>query len=267
MCAPQLRTSPDCGTLPLATLKYIILIMRSIVRYLPIALVALLLVNPVVAQEYSGTLTEDAPTRDNGANYDEYTFEAEANEEVTVRMEAPTDDFDTYLIVEAPNGETYENDDHGACCDVSQVTFNAPEDGEYAIWATAYSSGIGGDYIITVDRTRYEVIEEISGRLDPEDEQAIKGEYFDTLTMTVPDGPFIVELRALGFDGYLRVMSPEGENWRNDDYGSSSDAYRLSRVEDLTGDGGEWQIDVTSYSADETGAYDLRILAPVDDGE
>ena len=241
--------------------KYISLIMSAILRYLPIAFVALLLVNPVVAQEYSGTLTADAPTRDNGANYDEYTFEAEASEEITVRMEAPTSDFDTYLIVETPDGETYENDDHDGLY-VSQVTFTAPVDGEYAIWATAYSSGGSGDYTVAVDRIRYEVVEEISGRLDPEDDQAIKGEYFDTHTLTVPEGMFTVELRALGFDGYLRVMSPDGESWRNDDYGPSSNAYRLSRVEDLTSDGGEWQIDVTTYSADETGAYDVRLLAP-----
>ena len=238
--------------------------MNAMLRYLPIAFAALLLVSPVVAQEYSGTLTADAPARDNGASYDEYTFEAEANEEITVRMEAPTDDFDTYLIVKAPNGETYENDDYDGFY-VSQVTFTAPVDGEYAIWATTYSSDGSGDYTVTVDRTRYEVIEEVSGRLDPEDEQTIKGEYFDTLTMTVPEGTFIVELRALGFDGYLRVMSPDGESWRNDDYGSSSNAYRLSRVEDLTGDGGEWRIDVTTYSADGTGAYDVRLLAPAEE--
>lgn len=234
-------------------------------RYLPIAFVALLLVNPVVAQEYSGTLTTDAPTRDNGSHYNTHTFTAEAGEEITVRMEAPTEDFDTYLLVQAPNGETYENDDHGSCCDVSQVAFNAPEDGDYEIWASSYSSSGSGDYTITVDRTTYEIIEEVSGRLDPEDEQSIKGEYFDSLTMDVPNGPFIVELRALGFDGYLRVMSPDGESWRNDDYGSSEDSYRLSRVEDLEGDGGAWQIDVTSYSEGETGAYDVRILAPADE--
>ena len=239
--------------------------MRPILRYLPIAFVALLLVNPVVAQEYSGTLTADAPTRSDGTHYNTHTFTAETGEEITVRMEAPTDDFDTYLLVKAPNGETYENDDHGSCCDVSQVTFNAPGDGEYEIWASAYSSTDTGDYTITVDRITYEVIEELSGRLDPEDKQSIKGEYYDTHTLTVPEGTFIVELRALGFDGYLRVMSPNGESWRNDDFGSSSGSYRLSRVEDLTSDGGEWQIDVTSYSGDETGAYDVRLLAPAEE--
>ncbi|MGM0705004.1 MAG: PPC domain-containing protein [Bacteroidota bacterium] len=236
-------------------------------RILPI-LLSFLLVAPVAAQEYSGTLTTDAPTRGNGAHYNTHTFTAEANQEVTVRLEAPTDDFDTYLLVQAPNDETYENDDHGSCCDVSQVTFNAPQDGEYEIWVSAYSAEDGdeyGDYTVTVDRMRYEVVEEVSGRLDPEDEESIKGEYFDSLMMDVPDGPFIVELRALGFDGYLRVMSPDGESWRNDDYGSSESSYRLSRVEDLQGDGGEWQVDVTSYSEGETGAYDVRILTPADE--
>ncbi|PEN08775.1 hypothetical protein CRI93_03185 [Longimonas halophila] len=231
-------------------------------RYVSLCFIALLLVSPAVAQDYSGTLTEDAPSRSNGTPYNTHTFTAEASEEITVRMEAPTDDFDTYLLVQAPNGETYENDDFGDCCDVSQVTFNAPVDGEYEIWASAYSSGDSGDYTVTVDRTTYEVIQEVSGRLDPEDDQSIKGEYFDSLTMDVPDGPFTVELRALGFDGYLRVVSPDGEAWRNDDYGSSESSYRLSRVEDLPGDGGTWQVDVTTYSEGETGAYDVRIITP-----
>jgi hypothetical protein len=234
------------------------------IRYLSLLVLGLVLAFPAAAQEYSGTLTTDAPTRSDGTYYNTHTFTAEANQEVTVRMEAPTDDFDTYLLVQAPNGETYENDDFGDCCDVSQVTFNAPVDGEYEIWASAYSVDDVGDYVITVERTVYEVVEEVSGRLDPEDEQSIKGEYFDSLTMDVPDGPFTVELRALGFDGYLRVVSPSGEEWRNDDYGSSESSYRLSRVEDLPGDGGTWQVDVTTYSEGETGAYDVRIITPAE---
>lgn len=233
-------------------------------RYVALCFMALLLASPAVAQDFTGTLTTDMPTRSNGSHYNTHTFTAEANEEVTVRLEAPTNDFDTYLIVQAPDGETYENDDYGGSYYTSQVTFNAPEAGEYEIWASSFSSDGSGDYIIEIDRTTYEVVQEMSGRLDPEDEQSIKGEYYDSLTMDVPNGPFTVELRALGFDGYLRVVSPDGETWRNDDYGSS-DSYRLSRVEDLSGEGGTWQIDVTSYSEGETGAYDVRIIAPADE--
>jgi hypothetical protein len=35
-------------------------------------------------------------------------------------------------------------------------------------------------------------------------------------------------------------------------------------VEDLPGDGGTWQVDVTTYSEGETGAYDVRIIIPAE---
>lgn len=229
-------------------------------RYVSLCFLALLLAAPVAAQDFSGTLASDAPTRSNGSPYNVHTFDAEENEEVTVRLESPQEDFDTYLVVRAPNGETYENDDYDGFY-ISQVTFTAPASGEYEIWASSYSDDGAGDYVVSVDRLQYEVFKEESGRLDPEDEQLVKGEFYDSFSMEVPNGPFVVELRALGFDGYLRVVSPSGENWRNDDF-DSTDAYRLSRIEGLNGDGGTWQIDVTSYGEGEVGAYDLLILTP-----
>ena len=68
-------------------------------------------------------------------------------------------------------------------------------------------------------------------------------------------GQVIVELLSLGFDGYLVVTGPSGEVHRNDDAGST----QLSRIGPLTGTG-KWRIDVTSNSAGETGAYDLRFI-------
>ncbi|MEL6704689.1 MAG: PPC domain-containing protein [Bacteroidota bacterium] len=222
-------------------------------------LLALALALPAAAQDFSGSLDDTDDTRENDAYYEVYTFEAEADDEVRVRMESS--DFDTYLIVYGPTDEEYYNDDFEGTS-VSQIEFAAPMTGTYTIWATSYAAESTGDYTVDVTTTAFVVAEEISGRLDPADKQSIKGEYFDSMTVTAPaSGQFYVELRALGFDGYLRVVGPSGEMWRNDDYGDGG-GYRLSRVGPLNGDGGQWQIDVTTYGTEEVGAYDIRVLTP-----
>ncbi|MEO1077557.1 MAG: PPC domain-containing protein [Bacteroidota bacterium] len=222
-------------------------------------LLALALALPAAAQDFSGFLDDTDDTRENDAYYEVYTFEAEADDEVRVRMESS--DFDTYLIVYGPTDEEYYNDDFEGTS-VSQIEFAAPMTGTYTIWATSYAAESTGDYTVDVTTTAFVVAEEISGRLDPADKQSIKGEYFDSMTVTAPaSGQFYVELRALGFDGYLRVVGPSGEMWRNDDYGDGG-GYRLSRVGPLNGDGGQWQIDVTTYGTEEVGAYDVRVLTP-----
>ncbi|MEL6614028.1 MAG: PPC domain-containing protein [Bacteroidota bacterium] len=222
-------------------------------------LLALALALPAAAQDFSGFLDDTDDTRENDAYYEVYTFEAEADDEVRVRMESS--DFDTYLIVYGPTDEEYYNDDFEGTS-VSQIEFAAPMTGTYTIWATSYAAESTGDYTVDVTTTAFVVAEEISGRLDPADKQSIKGEYFDSMTVTAPaSGQFYVELRALGFDGYLRVVGPSGEMWRNDDYGDGG-GYRLSRVGPLNGDGGQWQIDVTTYGTEEVGAYDIRVLTP-----
>ncbi|MEL6446231.1 MAG: PPC domain-containing protein [Bacteroidota bacterium] len=222
-------------------------------------LLALALALPAAAQDFSGSLDDTDDTRENDAYYETYTFEAEADDEVRVRMESSA--FDTYLIVYGPTDEEYYNDDFEGTS-VSQIEFAAPMTGTYTIWATSYAAESTGDYTVDVTTTAFVVAEEISGRLDPADKQSIKGEYFDSMTVTAPaSGQFYVELRALGFDGYLRVVGPSGEMWRNDDYGDGG-GYRLSRVGPLSGDGGQWQIDVTTYGTEEVGAYDIRVLTP-----
>ncbi|MEO0858661.1 MAG: hypothetical protein AAFY55_17585, partial [Bacteroidota bacterium] len=86
-------------------------------------LLALALALPAAAQDFSGSLDDTDDTRENDAYYEVYTFEAEADDEVRVRMESS--DFDTYLIVYGPTDEEYYNDDFEGTS-VSQIEFAAP---------------------------------------------------------------------------------------------------------------------------------------------
>ena len=214
-----------------------------------------LLLTAVVAQAQTqaGALEAGDPVRDNGARYDIHTFEAAEAQQVTVRMES--DAFDTFLIVRSPSGIESVNDDYDGER-VSLLDFIASEAGTWTVWASAYSEGLEGPYALTVTHGATGSIEKREGRLDHADEQALKGEFFDTHHFEISTGAeFLAELYSLGFDGYLVVTAPDGQTWRNDDAGSIS----LSRIGPLSGTG-RWTVIVTSNQAGEVGAYDLRLI-------
>ena len=99
-----------------------------------------------------------------------------------------------------------------------------------------------------------------SGELGPGDRTLSSGEYFDTYYIQAQAGQTIqAALTSSSFDTYLFLENPNGESaGYNDDYNDSSSESRLVVTADV---GGEWQVVVTSYSAGETGAYDLMVAA------
>ncbi|MEM1042050.1 MAG: PPC domain-containing protein [Bacteroidota bacterium] len=221
-----------------------------------IPLLALLLAAPAAAQTYSGTLEDGDPVRDFGELYDAYTFEAQEGQEVVVRLDGRAG-LDTYLIVRSPSGAEWNNDDFEGAS-VSQVSLVAGEAGTWDVWASGFNNAQRGAYDLTVTLGGIAEVTTVQGRLDPSDRQSIKGEYVDTFAIDAPtSGRFSVELLCYGFDGYLRVTSPSGQRWRNDDAGSTD----VSRIENLVGAPGEWTVDITTSFADEVGAYDLRVLS------
>lgn len=205
------------------------------------------------AETFEGALSSRDQTRSDGQSFDTYTFEAQAGQLVTVRMES--EGFDTYLIVESPSGEASENDDHSS--GGSQLDLIISEGGEWTIKASSYSSGSSGEYEVTVEKGAVGQVEKTEGRLDARDQSSVKGEYYDIHEMQLSPGQqAYVEMRSLGFDGYLAIRSPSGQFWRNDDAGSTA----RSLLGPLDGEAGDWTIYVTSVGAEEVGAYDLNII-------
>lgn len=203
--------------------------------------------------DFSGALDEQDPTID-GKAYETHRLDVPLNNEVTVTMTA--DDFDTYLTVLAPSGEEWSNDDFNGTR-ASQVRFIVREAGPYTIRATTYRADSFGAYDVRVERRAVQIVSEVSGRLDYQDEQLLKGEYVDRVTLQTPNrGEFFVELSPLGFQGYLRVTSPDGVAQR----GTVPYTERVLRLGPFRAGQGAWTADVTTQALDEVGAYDLRVL-------
>ena len=170
-------------------------------------------------------------------------------------------DFDTVLRVTSSRGSVQESDDaagmaNGAEVD-SRVRMTAEVGDELTITVTPYSDFLSGPsaYQIHIALRNYD-IQTIEGRLVPSDERALKGEYYDLHTVEVGlTSSVTFEMLAYGLDGFLVVESPSGIRQSNDDSGDGT-----SRVEIMMPEPGTWKIYATSYSPDEVGAYDLRIL-------
>lgn len=203
--------------------------------------------------DFSGVL-DDQDSMQQGKPYDEYIVEVDQGDEVTVTMTAQ--EFDTYLIVRSPSGREWTNDDFGDTR-TSQVQFNATTSGRYVIWATAYSDSGRGAYEVRVTSAAATIVSTVSGRLDYDDMQLIKGEYYDEVTIqATTQDEFYVDLMPLGFTGYMRVTSPSGERQTaQQQYGVQS-----VRVGPFQPQRGMWTVEVTTVSAGEVGAYDVRVI-------
>lgn len=203
--------------------------------------------------DFEGVLDDSDLTRDDGKPYDTFAFAVDVDDQVIVTMTAES--FDTYLIVTSPSGQEWTNDDFGNTR-TSQVEFIAGEAGDYTITATAFSASGRGAYEIHATASTANVLETVSGRLDYQDAQQIKGEYFDEIEIQAPaSGPFYVELMPLGFSGFMRVTSPGGVHHTTE----ASWGERTLRVGPIQGERGTWTVAVTTMSPEEVGAYDVRV--------
>ena len=96
----------------------------------------------------AGRLTEGDLTRSSGEHYDAFAFAVEAGHTLQVSMESAA--FDTYLILELPNGSKDQNDDWEGSRDISRIEFPISTSGQVRIKASSYRPGEAGEYTLKV---------------------------------------------------------------------------------------------------------------------
>ncbi len=97
---------------------------------------------------HRGTLASgDAQLRE-GEYYDEYTLQAEAGQKIIADLRSS--DFDTYLIVETPDGTKERNDDHGGESMHSHLEITASSGGTVSILVTSFSAEATGEYVLQI---------------------------------------------------------------------------------------------------------------------
>ena len=83
-----------------------------------------------------------------GEYYDEYTLSLEAGQHVLIELRS--DNFDTYLFLEKPDGSEEENGDYNDLTNLSRLEIITDKAGDYIIIVTTYESGETGSYTLKV---------------------------------------------------------------------------------------------------------------------
>jgi hypothetical protein len=190
-------------------------------------------------------------------------------------------EFDPYLQISGPNGFSAFNDDDAdrEGSHDSRLIVTLPADGAYTIGATSYQSGESGRYRLSVvDGAGYQppappqatpgaapdptagglmrVGDTVGGELAGGDETLQSGEYVDTYRFQGTRGQRVaVELTSSAFDAYTILRTPSGQQIDNDDGQDGTD----SRLDTVLSETGEYEVQVTSYSAGETGSYRFSV--------
>ncbi|WP_346294451.1 PPC domain-containing protein, partial [Sphaerothrix gracilis] len=87
----------------------------------------------------TGQLNQNSPVREeDGSFYQSHTFQGAANESLTIELSS--DEFDTYLILIGPEGNTIAQNDDGAGGTNSRITVTLPTTGVYTIIANSYTA-------------------------------------------------------------------------------------------------------------------------------
>ncbi|MDJ0908768.1 MAG: caspase family protein [Woeseiaceae bacterium] len=101
-----------------------------------------------IGRRTEGVLSSDDALLVNGEYNDVYVFDANAGEDIEIDLQSA--EFDTYLVVESPSGQTFENDDFNSNTAQSVVRLTARESGRYRVMVTSYAAREMGQYELLV---------------------------------------------------------------------------------------------------------------------
>lgn len=179
-----------------------------------------------------------------GSYIDWYPLSVTAGTRVQVSLSSP--DFDTYLIVESSDGQTFENDDWDGTD--SRVSFVPTIDGIARVGVRSWGSGSTGEYELSATQEQVVFIEV---------GETYTGEFTGSPQLFtlrgVPDQIVDVEAYSFVADTTLTIEDSAGAYLYNDDSGNSSDSYLLYVI----GPGGTATITVDSFGG--TGEFGLRV--------
>ncbi len=236
------------------------------------------------AQSGGGSLTLGTPTRGtlasgdselrSGEYVDAYDLRGTPGERIAVRLSSS--DIDTYLIVLGADGRIGDNDDdpNGNGSSDSMLEFTMPSDGHVSIGATSYRSGETGTYTLVAERVgggasgnaptgatqgAIQIGQTVRGTLGAQG--ATDGKFEDIYTLRGQAGQSIeVRLASTDFDPTLAIRGSGGFSESNDDDSSVENSLNSRLVVTLP-ESGTYNLVVSSYQAQSTGAYSLSVAA------
>lgn len=227
-----------------------------------------------IGQTVNGDLREGDEQLSSGEFADTYEITGRAGQVVTIRMTSPA--FDPYLMMRGPDGFTEDNDDVRQGVRDAELVITLPAGGRYRIIATSFAKGESGRYALAIaggnagtpptpqpapvtTSTAATITPgmRVNGELARGDRQLSSGEFADHFTLEGRAGQHIeLRLESGAFDPFVQINGPGNFTEANDDDPSGGRGSRLGVT--LPADG-RYSVMVTSYAANEVGAYTLRV--------
>ena len=213
----------------------------------------------------TGDLADSDSTLESGEFYDKYQLTGKAG--ASYRVTVTSTDFDTYLIVAPPGGNSLDNDDAEDAENASQVKFEFPGDGAATIAVTSFGKGEKGAYRLQVEAVEttgprvgegdaIKVGGFFEGDLVDDDRKMSTGESYDVHQFDAKAGEqYTIDLVATDFDPYLIVIKPDRTQDDNDNEGASNNSRLQLRPEA----DGQYQIVVTSVKPGAQGHYTVSV--------
>jgi hypothetical protein len=209
---------------------------------------------------------------ESGAAYpDRYRYQGSAGDTIVVDLQEARFNpyfFYPYLTLVTPSGERLRYLDSFYDDDPKHVrlTLVLAETGEYQVEVAGYDTDVSGAYTLTLSRLTVIADHEYEGMLDSTDVISDKEGYVDTYTFEGKPGQLIsIELGSDDFRTFLALRAPDGtletNKFTSCRYSGCSENYRYNNlIEQERSLPGTYTVRVTSSTADETGAYHLRIV-------
>ena len=223
-------------------------------------------------QTVQGELSVDDAKMEDNSYYDLYTFQAKRGQRVTITMRSSN--FDSYLAfgrIEDASFNTLESDDDSGGGEDSQIEFNIPRDGEYAIRANSLFEDVTGGYSLQLESgaapppvpltfAAIKVGQTLEGELAATDPTLDDDSHYDLFRFTGKNGDkLVITMKSTAFDTYLATGRMENDEFTsletNDDGAGGTD----SSIEITLDQDGEYVIRANSLFAKALGAYTINL--------
>ncbi len=226
-----------------------------------------------------GVLDKQDQARDGGQWADIFPVDLQAGDRILIDMEGKK--LDTFLVLKAPSGQVFENDDAGSNR-TSQLDVIVEEGGTFIVYASSYGSEQKGKYHLRIAVARGDgtaptgsttqpqqggemaivpisLGQPVQGQLGSGDATLDNGEWFDAYEVQLQAGQdLVLDMTSAELDTYVGVRAPSGDVSGNDDHEGSRSH---SRHELVVEESGSWIVIATTYAAGEGGNYTLRVDA------
>jgi hypothetical protein len=209
-----------------------------------------------------------------GEYFDRWGFIGHSGEEVTIDLTAEA--FDTYLILQRPDGSQFDNDDRAPGDYNSQISQRLSLEGRYAVIVSSYRAGAAGPYALSLrpglappppdpDSIAEQAPEvpvalgyTASASLGQGDTRLHSGRLVDIYTFGGEIGHQVaIDMRSTVIDSHLTLIGPDGTETVNDDIAPG----RLdSHIETILPESGLYRLRASSYGAGEVGPYEISLF-------